>query len=374
MGLRTPLYDTHVSSGAKMVPFGDWDMPLHYGSQVEEHHAVRQACGIFDVSHMLVVDLTGNEARPFLRRLLANDVAKLDDGEGRALYTCMCTADGGVIDDLIVYAMREDWFRMVVNSSRRETDTDWIRARRDEAYPGVEITERHDLSLLAVQGPRAEEILPPLLGTAAAESVNALKGFQAAVVDSELGELFVGKTGYTGESGYEIALPDDDTVAFWNAVVEAGARPAGLGARDTLRLEAGLNLYGNDMDETTTPLEAGLAWTVAWEPADRDFIGRAALERQRSEGPQRKLIGLVLEGKGVLRSHQEVHFDGLEEVGEITSGTFSPTLERGIALVRVPAAAAEPGRAAKVVVRSRELPAKLVRPPFVKAGQANFEI
>lgn len=373
MGHRTPLYDSHVAAGAKMVPFGDYDMPLHYGSQVDEHHAVRQSCGIFDVSHMLVADLTGADARAYLRWLLANDVAKLDDQPGRALYTCMCNADGGVIDDLIVYHMRDDWYRLVVNSARRETDTDWMRARRDERFPGVELTERHDLALLAVQGPQAEALLPPLLGSAAAETVNALKGFQAAVVDSELGELFVGKTGYTGEAGYEIAMPNEVAVGFWDAVVAAGARPCGLGARDTLRLEAGLNLYGNDMDEATTPLEAGLAWTVAWEPADRDFVGREALERQRQQGPARKLIGLVLEGKGVLRSHQEVVFPGSEARGEITSGSFSPTLQQGIAFARVPAELAVAGTECAVVVRNKELPARLVKYPFVKNGEAAYK-
>ncbi|HKJ70886.1 MAG TPA: glycine cleavage system aminomethyltransferase GcvT [Gammaproteobacteria bacterium] len=372
MGLRTPLYDIHVAAGAKLVPFGDWDMPLHYGSQVEEHHAVRQACGIFDVSHMLVVDLAGEGVRDYLRRLLVNDVAKLDGEPGRALYTCMCNAEGGVIDDLIVYRMRDDWYRMVVNSSRRETDTDWMRARLGEGFPGVELSERRDLALVAVQGPKADDVLLPLLGSGA-EDVRTLKGFQAAVTATDLGELFIGKTGYTGEDGYEIALPAEAVEAFWSAVVDAGARPCGLGARDTLRLEAGLNLYGNDMDESTTPLEAGLGWTVAWEPADREFIGREALQEQRAEGPPRKLIGLVLEGKGVLRSHQEVVFPDSEARGEITSGTFSPTLEKGIAFARVPAEMATAGTECAVVVRSRELPARLVRYPFVKNGEPAYK-
>ncbi|MEF8793387.1 glycine cleavage system aminomethyltransferase GcvT [Thiohalorhabdus sp.] len=373
MGLRTPLYNAHVAAGAKMVPFGDYDMPLHYGSQVDEHHAVRSACGIFDVSHMLVVDITGDEARPFLRWLLVNDVAKLDEDPGRALYTCMCNPDGGVIDDLIVYAMSGDWYRMVVNSGRRQTDTDWIGSCRDEHFKEVAVAERPDLSLLAVQGPQTAELLPPLLGEAAAQAVSALKGFQAAVVDSDLGELFIGKTGYTGEAGYEVALSNEAAEGFWNAVVEAGARPCGLGARDTLRLEAGLNLYGNDMDEATTPLEAGLAWTIAWNPEERDFIAREALERQRAEGPARKLIGLVLEGKGVLRSHQEVRFPGHEAAGEITSGTFSPTLQKGIAFARVPATMAVPGTECAVVVRNKELPARLVKYPFVKNGEAAYK-
>ena len=374
MGLRTPLYDVHVEAGAKMVPFGDWDMPLHYGSQVEEHNAVRQACGIFDVSHMRVVDLTGEQVEPLLRYLLANDVAKVSGEGGRALYTCMCNAEGGVIDDLIVYAMAPNWFRMVVNSSRRETDTDWIRQVRDAHFPEAEITERPDLALIAVQGPEAEGIVTGLLDAAAASALDALRGFQAATVQTAFGELFAGKTGYTGEKGFEIALPNEAAASFWQAAVAAGARPAGLGARDTLRLEAGLNLYGNDMDESITPLEAGLAWTVAWEPADRDFIGRAALEQQRADGPARKLTGLVLEGKGVIRSHQEVRFAGREDSGEITSGTFSPTLQRGIAMVRVPADLAQPGTECKVVVRNRELPARLVKYPFVRNSEPTFEL
>ena len=374
MGLRTALYDVHVAGGAKMVPFGDWDMPLQYGSQVEEHHAVRSSCGLFDVSHMLVVDVTGEQAEAFLRYLLVNDVAKLGDEEGRALYTCLCKPDGGIIDDLIVYRMHADWFRMVVNSSRRETDTDWIRGVRDDHYPGVVVTERPDLALVAVQGPEAEGLVTGLLDDSGADALNALRGFQAAVVPTDFGELFVGKTGYTGEKGFELALANEVVAGFWRAVVEAGAQPCGLGARDTLRLEAGLNLYGNDMDESTTPLESGLAWTVAWEPKERDFIGRAALEKQRGEGPARKLIGLVLEGKGVLRSHQAVHVEGADAEGETTSGTFSPTLQRGIALARVPAEVAEPGRSCSVTIRNRELPARLVRPPFVKNGVAAIEL
>jgi aminomethyltransferase len=363
-----------VEADAKMVPFGDWDMPLHYGSQVEEHHAVRQACGIFDVSHMLVVDLTGEQVEPFLRYLLANDVAKVSGEGGRALYTCMCNAEGGVIDDLIVYAMEPGWFRMVVNSSRRETDTDWIRGVRDEQFPDVEVTERQDMALIAVQGPEAEGLVTGLLAAETAATLEGLRGFQAAVVDTPFGELFVGKTGYTGEKGFEIALPNESAEPFWRAVVAAGARPCGLGSRDTLRLEAGLNLYGNDMDEGTTPLEAGLAWTVAWEPSDRDFIGRAALEKKRAEGPAHKLTGLVLEGKGVLRSHQEVRFEGRDDTGEITSGTFSPTLQRGIAMVRVPADLAKPGTECKVVVRNRELPARLVKYPFVRNAEPTFDL
>ncbi len=372
MGLKTPLYEVHVNAGAKMVPFGDWDMPLHYGSQVEEHHAVRQDCGIFDISHMLVVDLTGSEVRSFLRWLLANDVAKLDSQPGGALYTCMCNPQGGVIDDLIVYRMRDDWYRMVVNSSRRESDTSWMQARSEERFSGVAIIKRPDLALLAVQGPRAEMLLPPLLGEPAAGTAETLKGFQAAVTNNELGELFISKTGYTGERGFELALPNESAKSLWQAVVEAGARPCGLGARDTLRLEAGLNLFGNDMDEATSPLESGLAWTVAWEPADREFIGREALERQRAEGPQRKLIGLLLEDKGVLRRHQEVRFPDREASGEITSGTFSPTLQRGIAFARVPADTAQPGAEAKVIMRGKEQPVRLVKAPFVKEGEALY--
>ena len=356
---HTPLHDAHVALGAKMVDFGGWDMPLAYGSQIEEHHQVRRDAGMFDVSHMTVVDISGPQARDWLRTLLANDVAKLAV-PGKALYSCMLNEDGGVIDDLIVYWLGGDRYRMVINAATTDKDLAWMR-RQAEGFD-VTLQVRDDLAMIAVQGPRAREKAHAALGDEAAAAAGALEPFFMA----EIGDWAVARTGYTGEDGYEIMLPAAQAEDFWNRLLAAGVKPCGLGARDTLRLEAGMNLYGADMDETVTPLESGLAWTVAFEPADRAFIGRAALERQKAEGVRRKLVGLVLEDRGVLRNHQSVLVDG-EAAGEITSGSFSPTLGRAIALARVPV---EAGDAVEVEVRGRPLKAKVVRPPFVRHGKA----
>jgi aminomethyltransferase len=367
MGLKTPLYDTHVSAHAKIVDFGGWDMPLSYGSQIEEHHAVRRDAGIFDVSHMCVIDLSGARTREFLRRLLANDVGRLTV-HGRALYSCMLLPTGGVIDDLIAYFLTESWFRLVVNAGTRAKDLAWIR---EHAAPfGVDVRERSDLAILAVQGPTARKKTVALLTAAHRVTALDIERFAAAAVDS----WFVARTGYTGEDGFEIMLPGTDAAETWRALVAQGARPAGLGARDTLRLEAGMNLYGNDMDETRHPLESGLAWTVAFEPEERDFIGREALARARASAGER-LVGLVLEERGVLRSHQVVSATdaaaGAAPLGEVTSGTFSPTLNRAIALARL-----APGSATRVLVDIRGKPhaARVVKPPFVRNGKPLIDI
>jgi aminomethyltransferase len=363
MPLRTPLYDTHVAAGARMVDFGGWDMPVAYGSQIEEHHVVRRDAGMFDVSHMCVVDLRGERAREFLRRLLANDVAKLTQS-GKALYSCMLRDTGGVIDDLIVYYMNDQWFRMVVNAGTREKDLEWIRACAGPFAVAVE--PRNELAMVAVQGPnartKAASVLDPALAARALE-LGTFAGIDA-------GPWFIARTGYTGEDGWEIMLPAMEAPAFWDRLRQAGVAPCGLGARDTLRLEAGMNLYGNDMDETTSPLESGLAWTVAWEPQDRDFIGRAALAEQQSAGVPRKLVGLLLEGRGVLRSHQKVIVPSVGE-GEVTSGSFSPTLERSIGLARVPV---QTGDRCEVEIRGRLLDAAVVRPPFVRNGKVAIPV
>jgi len=363
VGKRTALYQTHKALGAKIVDFGGWDMPLHYGSQIEEHRQVRRAAGMFDVSHMTVVDLRGAGARDCLRRILANDVGRLP-GPGRALYSCMLTPDGGVLDDLITYWMDEQWYRVVVNAATRDKDLAWMREQAS-AFE-VNLAERTDLAMLAVQGPRAVEIVAGVLDSRSREAAGALRPFQAVAA----GGLFIGRTGYTGEDGFELILPADEAVARWEELREAGAAPCGLGARDTLRLEAGLNLYGSDMDESTTPLESGLGWTVAWQPEERRFIGREALEAQRARGVARRLVGLVLEGRGVLRDHQKVHAGDAGD-GEITSGSFSPTLGRAIALARVPAGT---GDRCTVEVRGRELAARVVEPPFVRNGRVLVEL
>jgi aminomethyltransferase len=360
MGLHTPLYDTHVRAGAKIVDFGGWDMPLHYGSQIEEHHAVRRASGMFDVSHMGIVDLAGPRVRELLRRLLANDVARLT-APGKALYSCMLDPTGGIIDDLIVYFLSDTLFRLVVNAGTRDKDLAWIR--RHAAAAGVSVEERRDLSMIAVQGPEARDKALTLLPTVRRPAAAALGPFVGAAFD----DWFVARTGYTGEDGFEIMLPNTAAVAAWNDLRALGVAPAGLGARDTLRLEAGMNLYGNDMDETNHPLESGLAWTVAFEPRDRDFIGREALEKARGAGG-RVLIGLVLEDRGVLRGHQQVFGEADPRViGEVTSGTFSPTLGRSIAFARVRATGSSK---VWVDIRGKLHTAAIVKPPFVRHGKA----
>ena len=358
MGSKTPLYDEHIAANARIVDFAGWDMPIHYGSQIEEHHQVRRDAGMFDVSHMTIVDLTGTKVRSFLHLLVANNVDKLKPNQ--ALYTCMLNAQGGVIDDLIIYFMQEQWFRLVVNAATREKDLVWIN-RYAKAF-GVQVTERAELAMIAVQGPHARAKVYQVLDTATQAAAQALEPFYAANV----GEIFIGRTGYTGEDGFEILLPGAAAVTVWRALIQAGVKPVGLGARDTLRLEAGMNLYGADMDETTTPLESNLAWTVGWEPAARAFIGRDVLDKQRVQGVQHKLVGLVLNEKGVLRNHQKVIVEGMG-AGEITSGSFSPTLGQAIALARVPA---QTGDSCFVEIRDKLVSARVVKPPFVRNGRA----
>lgn len=362
MGNKTPLYDEHVADGGKLVDFAGWEMPINYGSQIEEHNNVRSDAGMFDVSHMTVVDLEGERTREFLRYLLANNVDRLKDS-GKALYSCMLNEDAGVIDDLIVYFIRDDFFRMVVNAGTHDKDIAWL-GRQAPAFD-VSVTERPELAMVAIQGPNARAKTLPLLSDAARAFAGELKPFFG---DFD-GDWFIARTGYTGEDGFEIILPAGDAAAFWGKLRAAGVKPTGLGARDTLRLEAGMNLYGTDMDETVSPLESALGWTVAWEPADRDFIGRKALEAQRAAGTKQKLVGLLLEDKGVLRNHQKVVAGGGE--GEITSGSFSPTLQRAIAFARVPK---DTGETCQVDIRGKLLNARVVKPPFVRNGESQIDL
>jgi len=363
MGLKTPLYEKHLEAGARIVDFGGWDMPVNYGSQKEEHHAVRNKAGMFDVSHMTIVDLTGDRAQEFLRKLLANDVAKIRD-TGKALYTCMLNEDGGVIDDLIVYYFGTSHYRLVVNAATREKDLAWIGKQAKNF--GVDVNERIELAMVAVQGPRARELAAVVIGEEWREHALAMKSFYGMFA----GDLFVARTGYTGEDGWEIVMPEGDAAAVWDQLIDAGIAPSGLGARDTLRLEAAMNLYGSDMDEGVSPLEAGLGWTIAWDPPERDFIGRAAIEKKRADKLKQRFVGLLLEGKGVLRGHQRIIVDGIGE-GEITSGGFSPTIERSIALARVPAGDYDN---AKVDIRGKLLDVRLVKTPFVRNGQVRIDI
>lgn len=360
MGKRTPLYETHVALDAKMVDFGGWDMPLHYGSQIEEHHQVRRDAGLFDVSHMTIVDLNGPGVRPFLRRLVANDVDRLQR-PGKALYTCMLNDSGGIIDDLIIFFLGDDAYRVVFNAATRDKVMAWVNGRSGEY--ALTVKERDDLAMIAVQGPRARNLVHGILDGAARQSVEALAPFYGTALDG----LFVSRTGYTGEDGYEIIVPNERAPDLWRRLMDAGARPCGLAARDTLRLEAGMNLNGTDMDETVSPLEAGLAWTVAWEPRDRDFVGRKALEERRERGGP-AWVGLILESKGMLRDHQAVCRDG-ERIGEITSGSFSPTLGKAIAFARITGDA--PDRC-QVEIRGRMAPVRVVKLPFVRHGKSRY--
>lgn len=356
---RTPLYEAHLASGAKMVDFAGWDMPIHYGSQLKEHEIVRSDAGMFDVSHMTVVDITGSDAKAWLQKLIANDVAKLGF-EGKALYSGMLNEQGGVVDDLIVY-LTAFGYRMVVNAGTTEKDLAWMD--KQAAGFDVKLQVRRDLAMLAVQGPTAIDKVCSVK-PALADAIRALKVFQGL----PSGEWFFARTGYTGEDGLEIMIPATEAITFFNELKDAGVAPIGLGARDTLRLEAGMNLYGHDMDDSVSPLEAGMGWTIAWTEG-RDFIGRSALEAQKAAGVAMKQVGLVLEGRGVLREGQKVVVDGIGE-GIITSGTFSPTLKHSIAIARVPAAT---GATAQVDLRGTLTDVRVVKMPFVRNGKKVFE-
>ena len=363
---HTPLHATHCALKARMVDFGGWDMPVNYGSQIDEHNAVRTDAGMFDVSHMCVVDFAGPKARAFFSHALANNVAKLAT-PGRALYSCMLNPQGGVIDDLIVYYFADDALRAVVNAGTADKDIAWFEKLNAEGGYGLTITARRDLAIVAVQGPNARDKVwqvAPSTRTA----TQLLKPFNAAKIEaSPFGELMIARTGYTGEDGFEIVLPAVAVCEFWDALQRQGVKPCGLGARDTLRLEAGMNLYGQDMDESVSPLDAGLAWTVDMKDA-RDFVGRAALE---ANGARMTFVGLILQkdngrAAGVLRAHQKVqtpHGDG-----EITSGTFSPTMQESIAFARVPQGV-QPGDVIQVFIRDKALPATVVKLPFVRNGK-----
>jgi aminomethyltransferase len=363
---KTVLNAAHRALDARMVDFGGWDMPVNYGSQIGEHHAVRNDCGMFDVSHMCPVDLSGADCRPFLSRLVANDVAKLTT-PGKALYAAMLNEAGGVIDDLIIYFFSDTRFRLVINAGTADKDLAWMRARAAEWRLDVTITPRREgdgaLGIIAVQGPNARARVWQVLPQAKAAIADLKPFFAAAVDDSEAGEYFIASTGYTGEDGYEIMLPAGEAETLWNALKDAGVAPCGRGARDTLRLEAGMNLYGQDMDETVSPLDAGLTWTVAMKDA-RAFVGKAALE---ANGQRHAFLGLILRDKGVLRGHQKVITAHGE--GEITSGSFSPTLQQSIALARLPLGV-QIGDSVEVDIRGKLLKADVVQPVFARNGQS----
>jgi len=364
----TPLADAHIAAGARMVDFGGWSMPLAYGSQIEEHHAVRRDAGMFDVSHMLNVDVTGPDAKAFLRRLVANDVARLTT-PGKALYSCMLNPQGGIIDDLIIYFFTPQRWRVVVNAGTAQTDVAWMRQVAADASLTVDITPRRDLAMIAVQGPQARARLWAARPAWQA-ATEALTPFTATLIDEANGTL-VARTGYTGEDGFEVVLAATEAVALWRDLVTQGVRPCGLGARDTLRLEAGMNLYGLDMDDTILPSEAGLSWTVSLKDGERHFIGREALENAAQTGRAAAFLGVHLLDRGVMRSHMTIRTAQGE--GIITSGTMSPTLGISIGFARLPLGA-QAGDAAEVEVRGRWLAARLCKLPFVRNGQALLQV
>ena len=354
MNKRTPFYERHCQANAKIVDFAGWDMPLHYGSQLNEHKIVRDAAGVFDVSHMGIVDVTGDDAHAYLQYLLANDVAKLNPG--KALYTCMLNEQGGILDDLIVYQLNPDYYRIVVNASTRDKDFHWMQAH--QMHFNVTSKTRADLCMLAIQGPNVREKIPQLFDTHVS-TIMALKPFTFIEFD----HWQVTCTGYTGEDGFEIIFPTQYAHAFWDRVLACKIEPCGLGARDTLRLEAGLNLYGSDMDETVNPFESNLGWTVAMT-SHREFIGKDALMQAEKQSIPTKLVGLVLTGPGIMRHGQRVMTSNGE--GFVTSGGYAPTLEKSIGLARIPQTSDE---SCFVEIRQKSIPAKIVKPPFVKHGK-----
>ena len=355
---KTPLYAAHLALGARLVDFHGWEMPLHYGSQLEEHHEIRHHAGMFDVSHMTVIDILGAGGRQFLRKLLTNDVDQLQH-TGRALYTCMCNEHGGIIDDLIVYQRAPDNYRLVLNSATRAHDLAWIRDKITGFSAGIQ--ERNELAMLAIQGPEAISKTLSILNPAQVDAISTLTYFECV----EVGTWFFARTGYTGEDGLEIIVPEEDIAALWTTLLNAGVKPCGLAARDTLRLEAGMCLYGQDMDESTTPLESGLGWVVKWQPEDRDFIGMGALLSQKQQGLKRQFVGLTLKDKGIMRTGQRVVIKGHPD-GVITSGTYSPTLGQSIALARVPMGI---GSEVLIDIRGKLLLATVGKPRFIKHGK-----
>lgn len=367
LGQHTPLHQKHLDAGAKMIDFAGWDMPVNYGSQIEEHNCVRATAGVFDVSHMTVVDISGDDAKSYLRKLLANDVDKLNE-TGRALYSAMLNENGGVVDDLIVYSMSFG-FRLVLNCTTREKDLAWM-AKHSVGFD-VSIVEKPEYAMLAVHGPESiDKVCYALdqgqLYPAKTAAINVLGNFCGV----ELGHWFIARTGYTGEKGLELIIPAAEVPVFWDKLLAAGVKPIGLGARDSLRLEAGMNLYGHDMDEETSPLAANMEQTIAWQPQDRDFVGRSAVTRHRQEqaaGSIPRLVGLVLEQRGVLREGQKIVCENGQ--GTITSGGFSPTLKHSIALARIPTNS----HSCQAEIRGTLTPVRIVKPNFVRFGKKVFE-
>lgn len=352
---KTALHPLHLQTNAKMVDFFGWTMPLHYGSSIEEHKAVRSNAGCFDVSHMTILDVLGTGGRQFLRKLLTNDVDRISHA-GEALYTTMCNEHGGIIDDLIVYKRSPDSYRLILNASTKDKDLAWLHAKSQGFAIGLHT--RPDLSIIAIQGPQVFSQLSSILTSAQLDAISTLKRFECV----EIEQSFFARTGYTGEDGLEIILPHDLALSLWQKCLQTGIHPCGLAARDSLRLEAGYMLYGQDMTESNTPLESGLSFTVKWDPLDRDFIGMGALLAKKNH-LQHKMVGLTLKDKAIMRTNQRVIFKDLPD-GIITSGGYSPTLDLSIAFARVPIAAQDK---AEVEIRDKLFAVTIGNTRFIKS-------
>lgn len=354
MGLRTPMYDLHVALGAKMVDFNEWELPLHYGSQIEEHNQVRQDCGVFDISHLTITDITGSQACAFLQKMLCSDVAQLSAKQ--MCFSLFLTEDAGIIDEVGVLQIA-DGYRLLSNAAPKTTIRKWLTEHADDFT--VSIQARDDLAILAIQGPNTHRHLNTVLNSSRKALLNNLQHHQGAAD----GDWFIARMGYTGEDGVEIFLPDSQAVDLFNELMGCGIPPIGIGARDTLRIEAGYALYGADISEQTQPACVNLLNRVDFLPTDREFIGRHKLLSAKQ--CNRVLVGLVLEERGVLREGQPVHVEGFGE-GVITSGSYSPTLGKAIALALLPAATQD---RAEVEIRGKWYPVRVVQPPFVRHGK-----
>lgn len=361
---RTPLYEEHTRLGGRIVSFAGYEMPVHYpGGIVAEHQAVRRAAGLFDVSHMGELEVHGGDALGFVQYVTTNDASKLTVGQ--AQYSALCRTDGGILDDCIVYRFG-DRYMIVVNASNVDKDRDWIAAHADRF--GTTVRDRSDeTGLIALQGPESQAILARLT----AADLDAIRYYHFAEGTVAGVSCVISRTGYTGEDGFELYLPAERTVDVWRRLLEEGAPeglvPTGLGARDSLRLEMGYALYGNDMDEQRTPLEAGLGWIT--KLGKSDFIGRDALLTQKQQGVRHRLVGFVCQERGFPRHGYAIHIDG-EPAGEVTSGIVSPMLQHGIGMGYVPAESAKPGTRIDIMIRDRPVAAEIVRPPFYAHGSA----
>ncbi len=359
---KTALYEKHIALGAKMVPFAGYEMPVRYGSEIEEHHSVRKSVGMFDVSHMGEFLIKGPHALDLIQKVTSNDASRLD--VGKVQYSCLPNEKGGIVDDLLVYQLKDEEFMLVVNASNIDKDWNWISSHNDIGAEMENISD--NITLLAVQGPKAIKVIEQLTDA----DLNSLKyyTFTKGNLKNITDGVIISATGYTGSGGFEIYVYNQYANQVWDAIMEAGKaydiKPAGLGARDTLRLEMGYALYGNDIDDTTSPIEAGLGWITKFT---KDFINAEALKKQKEEGPSKKLVGFMLEDKGIPRSGYDILNNEEEKIGHVTSGTMSPTIGKGIGMGYIDSAYANPGTDIYIAVRKKNLKAQIQKLPFYKA-------